>query len=462
MLERLDEIPWAEIEHAYGPATDVPELLRELLDPDPKVRSGVLKKLYGNVFHQGTRFPAAPYVIPFLIELCAEPTVPARGDILGYWGSLITGYFSVQERPMWGDGTRINLFGEVRELGDQEEADRSFVETLHQIYLESLKGFDLIIGLLDGDEAPVRSGAAWVLACLPTRADDSVPALEARLLVESSGWVQAAIAFALGELGAPDPLRRIIAEGDFPAARCMAACQLARIAPDEGLIDTLLPFIAEPIEGYQNIPGAGGKSSGDAAFSITHLPQGVRRKAVSVICDRLDHTRSIDTLPLVRALFSAAFEPRNEPLVELTEFQREVLTRMIHTEELWSIGNLHSTFETHGLSQDREKCAELAGVKVVNDEALASLRWGLRYAQMGRLEKGRNGILEAIALDPAVFERVPAPDESWLLCAKAFADTDPDRALAAFGRACAINPAIRGRVGVGWRLADLLAEDDDT
>lgn len=97
MLENLDRVPWAELEHAYGSADDVPDLLRNLLDPDPAVRSKTIWTLYGNVFHQGTRFPAASYVIPFLIELCASPGTPARGDLLHYWKSLITGHFSVQE-----------------------------------------------------------------------------------------------------------------------------------------------------------------------------------------------------------------------------------------------------------------------------------------------------------------------------------------------------------------------------
>jgi hypothetical protein len=38
----------------------------------------------------------------------------------------------------------------------------------------------------------------------------------------------------------------------------MAACELARISPSEDLIEPLLHFVAEPVEGYQNVPGAGG------------------------------------------------------------------------------------------------------------------------------------------------------------------------------------------------------------
>ena len=62
-------MPWADLDHAYGSAADVPDLLRKLLDPDPKVRNDSLRTLYSNVFHQGTRYQATPQVVPFLIEM---------------------------------------------------------------------------------------------------------------------------------------------------------------------------------------------------------------------------------------------------------------------------------------------------------------------------------------------------------------------------------------------------------
>jgi hypothetical protein len=458
VLQGLDAVPWADLEHAYGSAADVPDLLRKLLDPDPKVRSDTLWTLYGNVFHQGTRYPATAHVIPFLIEMCASPDVPNRGDLLRYWGSLITGYFSVQERPLWGDGERIQDHGQVviPEPGDSWWGD--YPATLHHVYRESVKGHGVACNLLADDEHAVRAGAAWVLACLPTMAPASVPRLEAQLRVEPSGWLRAAIAFALGELGASAALRSMLAGDSFPAARCMAACELARIEPTEALIEPLLHFVSEPIEGYENIPGAGGKSTGDAAFSISHLPPEVQRKAIPAICDRLDQARSFDTMPLVSSLLAAAFPRRNEAATELNALQRQVLARMVNTEELWSIGNLMWTFQAYGLPCDREKCAKLVGVKVADDEALKALRSGLAFADIGFLDKGREGILEALKLDPAVFESAPGPDECWLLCAKAFAETDPERALAAYRHATSINPGMAHRVNPTWRLADLLKE----
>lgn len=455
MLERLDEVPWDTLEHAYGTAEDVPDLLRRLLSSDPKVRAGAQYTLYGNVFHQGTRFPVTPYVIPFLIEMCAEPSVPDRFWLLSYWGSLITGYFSVQERPCWGDGERIHYSDDVDPDEGEPQEDEPYTRALHQIYQESLKGYPLLRTLIDDPDHAVRTGAAWVLACLPTMAAESVPLLAGR--EEPSGWVRVSIAFALGELGAIEPLRRTLAEDDFPAARCMAACELARIAPDPALIASLLEFVADNIEGYENIPGAGGKSSGDASHSISLLPAELQQQAIPAICDRLDQARLFDTMPMVRTLIAAAFPPSDEPVTELNDLQRYVLGRMVDNSEMWNIGNLYWEFKSHGLPSDRNECAKLLGVRVAEDKALAELRSGVLFSRMGFLEKGREGIEKALELDPAVFARVAAPDECWLLCAKAFAETDPERALAAYRNAVSINPASANKVQVTWRLADLLA-----
>lgn len=458
MLDGLDAVPWADLGHAYGSAADVPALLRSLPDPDPKVRSRTLGTLYGNVFHQGTRYPATAHVVPFLIELCANPAVPGRGDLLSLWGSLITGYFSVQERPCWGDGERVHDNGEALTPDPDDEFWGDYPADLHAVYRASVGGHGLACDLLADDEPGVRAGAAWVLACLPTLAGGSVPRLQARARVDPSGWVRGAVAFALGELGAAAPLRRTLAEDPFPAARCMAACELARLEPDEALVEPLLGFVAEPIEGYEDIPGAGGKSTGDAGFSISLLPPEVRRRAIPAVCDRLDQARSFDTIPLVGMLLSAAFPRRDEPVAELTGLQRDVLARMVDTDELWSIGNLLWAFKAHGLPHDRERCAGLVGVRVADDPALKALRAGLAFADIGFLDKGREGILKALGQDAAVFARAPAPDECWLLCAKACAETDPERALAAFAHATAINPAIARKVGPTWRLADLIRD----
>jgi hypothetical protein len=86
LLDGLDRFPWHRVCHAYGAATDVPQLLRALVDPDSapqKLRDSAARRkntifaevtwtLWGNVFHQGTRWQASSHVVPFLAEILRD------------------------------------------------------------------------------------------------------------------------------------------------------------------------------------------------------------------------------------------------------------------------------------------------------------------------------------------------------------------------------------------------------
>ena len=69
MLEELDLIDWGKLRHAYGPATDVPGLLRDLASTDAGVRDAAMYELCGNIHHQSDVYEASAYGVPFLVEL---------------------------------------------------------------------------------------------------------------------------------------------------------------------------------------------------------------------------------------------------------------------------------------------------------------------------------------------------------------------------------------------------------
>ncbi|SCF10628.1 hypothetical protein GA0074696_2765 [Micromonospora purpureochromogenes] len=48
-------------------------------------------ELYGNIFHQGSRYEANAYAVPFLLELVADPTTPARHEVIHLLASLAVG-----------------------------------------------------------------------------------------------------------------------------------------------------------------------------------------------------------------------------------------------------------------------------------------------------------------------------------------------------------------------------------
>ncbi|MEL6788686.1 MAG: hypothetical protein AAFO76_15080 [Cyanobacteria bacterium J06607_15] len=466
MLEGLARIPWKDLANSddvytfYESVEDLPIYLRQLLSTDSQERSSALRRLYENLLHQGTRCGATPYVIPFMIELCGEPSVSNRASLLYFWGHAITSYFSIRERPWWGDGERIYYGDKIDEISDEYDLNRE----LHDIYRESLKGQNLLYRLLEEDQENIRGGAVWVLACLPTIAESSIPKLIAKFEREKIDWIRGVITFALGELGASTKLREILTKDKDPATRCIAACQLARIAPQDDLIDPLLNFASNPIEDYQNIPGTGGRSTDDAAFAISYLPLHLQQQAIPAICQRLKQARDFETVPLVKTLLSAAFEQRDTPLTELTDIQKLVLGQLVITDELWTIGNLFGVFGAYGLpdglADKKEKCAKLLGIELTPDNALTELRSGLTYAQMNFLPQARASILKAIEIDSTVFDRVPTPEVAWLLYAEAFAEVDYERSLFAYRKAYLINSAIAKQVSPKWYLSRLLQEQD--
>jgi hypothetical protein len=105
VLDGLSSTDWEAVDHAYGPATDVPQLIRDLVSDDPATRALALSELSGNVIHQGTRFSATPKVVPYLIELVAAPGVPDRAAVLRYLIKLVAGPFTVRDGFWIGAGS---------------------------------------------------------------------------------------------------------------------------------------------------------------------------------------------------------------------------------------------------------------------------------------------------------------------------------------------------------------------
>ncbi|MBD3192757.1 MAG: hypothetical protein GF308_19110 [Candidatus Heimdallarchaeota archaeon] len=91
MLEGLDTTNWEELTHAYGEASDVPELIRALTSKRPKVRKKAQWRLYGNLFHQHKVYEATAVAVPFFYELLEMPKVKDKAWIIEYLLNLALG-----------------------------------------------------------------------------------------------------------------------------------------------------------------------------------------------------------------------------------------------------------------------------------------------------------------------------------------------------------------------------------
>ncbi len=249
MLEGLDAINWHGLEHAYGPADDVPGLLRNLASADDQVREGAHYKLYGNLYHQGTIYEATAYAVPFLLELAANESVPDRGWILAYLANLARGtsFISVHQHlpelfPQLAPGNRTaeieaQLAQELRWVEDTRAAVR--------------RGLPLYLRLLDHAEPSIRAAATYPLAQMREDADSILPALARRLAIESVPDVRVRIILSRAALQADASARAALYADAFqnePSRRTKLLLAMAMLEDlGDGAPEAAVSYIVEAL-----------------------------------------------------------------------------------------------------------------------------------------------------------------------------------------------------------------------
>lgn len=91
MFYKLNNIEWNKLSHAYGDASDVPELIEGLPSSDKKVFEEAIYKLFGNIWHQRTVYEATPKAIPFLIFIFENKEILDRNSLLVLLASIAAG-----------------------------------------------------------------------------------------------------------------------------------------------------------------------------------------------------------------------------------------------------------------------------------------------------------------------------------------------------------------------------------
>ncbi|MGI5282537.1 hypothetical protein ACQEVF_04315 [Nonomuraea polychroma] len=81
-LEGMESISWDGLHHAYGSAADVPSQLKALPSADVEERHLARHQLWGNVYHQGTRWQTSCHVVPFLTDLMDDQATPDRPAVV--------------------------------------------------------------------------------------------------------------------------------------------------------------------------------------------------------------------------------------------------------------------------------------------------------------------------------------------------------------------------------------------
>jgi len=87
-LDGLDDVDWSAVKDAYGPATDVPALLRATISGNPDHREFAYELLHQTIWHQGNVYSATALAIPFLYNL-VQAEGPHDKEVIGQLIGLI-------------------------------------------------------------------------------------------------------------------------------------------------------------------------------------------------------------------------------------------------------------------------------------------------------------------------------------------------------------------------------------
>jgi hypothetical protein len=146
LFKGLDQVAWNEVQHAYGSATDVPNLLRALVSENKNTRADAWHELYGNLWHQGTTYEATAFAVPFFIRLLRANQLSDKAEVLAYLAALFNGkgYWEVH-----GKRSRLDkpAPAELERLLVQEkswvETTRSAIRSGRKTYFRLLNSADL-------------------------------------------------------------------------------------------------------------------------------------------------------------------------------------------------------------------------------------------------------------------------------------------------------------------------------
>lgn len=355
---------WAAVDHAYGPATDVPQLIRDLVSEDVATRALAVAELSGNVIHQGTRFSAAPKVVPYLIELVAAAGVPDRALILSYLIKLVAGPFSVR------DGFWI---GSDSQGGPEQQA---IAQACHDA---AVPGTAVLLDLASGRSHKVRTAAICLLGCLRVERTAIISMLKAHTAKETADAVRAAIAFALALLtkGGPrfeETLRSFHEDDPAKLVRTTAAIMLALHGfGDSAVVQTLIEAIDDADLGraYVELPWGGEKLPGDIGHALACVPPEWGARALPALGRALrnadgaidhDPMALVQVIGLVRAVVRLAFP--YGAITPLLLSQQKAVELLVRARSPWVVGNVVEMLESCGLPGNRAGNAELAGVEI--------------------------------------------------------------------------------------------------
>lgn len=352
MLEKLDQIHWKSLIHAYGSAKDVPELIRDLTSFEENLRENAWHSLYSNIWHQGTICEAAARAVPFLLELLEYESVPDRHLILNYLFYLANGL------------TYFEQF-DFDEFDFDDDDDETFqindkVDWIKETRLAVRTGIPTYVKLLNHVDPMIRSSAAFLLGKIGEQTEEVYQQLRDLLQNEPDHMVKASVLLSLGDLGDQHSQTLTIMKAKiqekYSLLALVSALAILRMYPRYNeaiqlLVNTLKKSDDTIIDLFDQLPWSCDYCGCGAILdSFTYLP---RTEVLPYIPDLVEAFKNSDSgeLHYFEVLLHIVFTIQEDKhtVKDLTKEQRLVLQAIAECKSIWKYAGTGLTLEKYGL-----------------------------------------------------------------------------------------------------------------
>lgn len=203
-MRAVRSIDWSRVVHAWGKATDVPEMWGRFLRGEQE--TGGETSLWLAVSYERTVYTVTPVLVPLLVQI-AKSTHPRRADallLLGYALGSVGG--PLRQRLRLAERLAIqpvrNPFkpGQFLEASPPDPAalrqEDAWVEAMER---EIERDLDDWMSALEDSDGPVRDAAAHLLAAVhhDERTDEARALARAAIADVGDPWIREEIAWAL-------------------------------------------------------------------------------------------------------------------------------------------------------------------------------------------------------------------------------------------------------------------------
>jgi len=346
-FDNIDSVPWSHLHHAYGPATDVPDLLRALMLPDEvsgdvanqaekagrSIFEHVTWTLWGNVFHQGTVWQVTAKTVPFFVDLLQKgPENPEQHEFLvTYLHHLALGYpddiFPNLPDPddEFAEITGLEDNGQEPDF-DSEEIDVRCLIWRRDSYMAVERNVENILPFVESETDIVADAAIALCASFPRRADIISPVLNKLSKSETRRGAMAALSMSvLGDPQTPGCVQRHMQSSDDLTSK-LGACAAAIYHKDKintEIVDVLTRPLGELAE--TEIAHTSTLST-LIGRCLECIGPSYLKSVVDGICMQMADASAIESLSLTDNLLTSVF-PNGLPNVasELSPIQRKAV-----------------------------------------------------------------------------------------------------------------------------------------